>query len=90
VEDVTEQIVELFAAIGEAPLFEPFSRCLECNGLLVEETEEAVRGHVPPFVEKNFHRFHRCTGCGRIYWEGSHFQAMSEEVKALEARLKKG
>lgn len=89
-DDIIEQIVELFASTGEAPHFEPFSRCLECNGLLVEEAAEAVRGRIPPFVEENFHRFHRCPGCSRIYWEGSHFQAMSGEVKAIEARLKKG
>jgi uncharacterized protein with PIN domain len=88
--DVTEQIVELFASTGEAPLFEPFSRCLECNALLVGESAEAVRGRIPPFVEENFHRFHRCPECNRIYWEGSHFQAMSDEVKAIEARLKRG
>jgi uncharacterized protein with PIN domain len=83
-----EQIVELFAAIREAPRFEPFTRCLECNALLVETPEEAVKGHVPPGVERDFHIFHRCPACGRIYWKGGHFQAMTDEVKAIEARLK--
>jgi uncharacterized protein with PIN domain len=87
--DVNEQIIELFAAIGEAPRFEPFTRCLECNALLVDEEAEAVRGQVPPFVEKNFHRFHRCPSCRRIYWEGSHFQAMSQTVKEIEEKLRK-
>ena len=86
--DTDEQIVELFTAIGESPRFEPFSRCLECNALLVEEPEEAVKGQVPPYVEKNFHRFHRCPECRRIYWEGSHYQAMSVAVKKIEERLK--
>lgn len=89
-EGVVEQIAELYAALGEIPRFEPFTRCLACNALLVEEPEVAVKGRVPPFVERSFHRFHRCPGCGRVYWEGSHFQAMSEEVKAIETRLKKG
>ena len=86
--DTTEQIVELFAAIGEAPGFEPFTRCLECNILLVEAQEETVKGRIPPNVGKNFHRFHACPACGRVFWEGSHFQAMTDEVKAIEARLK--
>ncbi|HVO77170.1 MAG TPA: Mut7-C RNAse domain-containing protein [Candidatus Bathyarchaeia archaeon] len=88
-DDVDGQIIELFAAIGEAPRFEPFTRCLACNEVLVEAAVDVVRGLVPPFVEKTFHRFHRCPGCGRIYWEGSHFQAMSNEVKRIEASLKK-
>jgi uncharacterized protein with PIN domain len=88
-DDVNEQIIELFTAIGESPRFEPFSRCMECNALLVEESEEAVKGKVPPYVESNFHQFHRCPECGRIYWEGSHFQAMSNEVRTIEERLKR-
>jgi uncharacterized protein with PIN domain len=85
--DTAEQIVELFAALGEAPRFEPFTRCLECNVLLVETPEETVKGGIPPNVEKTFHRFHGCPACGRVYWEGSHFQAMKEEVKKIEAKL---
>jgi uncharacterized protein len=87
--DAAGQIVELFAAFDEAPCFEPFTRCIECNELLVEAPEEAVRGRIPPNVEKSFHRFHACPACGRVYWEGSHFQAMTDEVKRIEARLKK-
>jgi uncharacterized protein len=87
--DATKQIIELFAAIGEAPRFEPFTRCLECNELLVEASEETVKGRIPPNVEKSFHLFHACPACGRVYWEGSHFQAMTDEVKRIEAALKK-
>ncbi|MCX5754114.1 MAG: hypothetical protein NTW97_10835 [Candidatus Krumholzibacteria bacterium] len=87
--DTAGQIVELFAAIGEVPRFEPFTRCLECNELLVETPEEAAKGRIPPNVEKTFHRFHGCPACGRVYWEGSHFQAMTDEVKRIEAQLKK-
>ncbi len=87
--DVDAQIVELFAATGDAPRFEPFTRCLECNTLLVEEPEEAVKGFVPERVARDFHRFHRCPDCRRVYWEGSHFQAMSGKVEEIKARLKK-
>jgi uncharacterized protein with PIN domain len=86
-EGVSEQIIELFAALRLSPHFEPFTRCLECNAPLAEETAEAVKGQIPPYIEKNFERFHRCSECKRIYWEGSHFQAMSEEVKELETRM---
>jgi len=88
-EDTAEQVVELFTALGLAPRCEPFTRCLECNGLLVEENAEALRGQIPPYIENSFQRFHRCPDCKRIYWEGSHFQAMLGEVKELEAKMKK-
>jgi uncharacterized protein with PIN domain len=86
-EDVVDQIVELFKALREPPRFEPFSRCLECNAPLVEESGEAVRGEVPSYVEQAFRRFHRCPECRRIYWEGTHFQAMAREVKEIEERI---
>jgi len=88
-DDVDDQIVELFAATGDTPHFEPFTRCLKCNTLLVEEAEASVRGLVPERVARDFVRFHRCPDCLRIYWEGSHFQAMSDDVKGIEAKLKK-
>jgi uncharacterized protein with PIN domain len=88
-EDTAEQIVEIFTVLELAPRFEPFTRCLECNALLVEEAAEALKGQVPPYIEKSFQRFHRCPECRRLYWEGSHFQAMLGEVKKLEAKMKK-
>jgi uncharacterized protein with PIN domain len=88
-DDVNEQIVELFSALGEVPPLAPFTRCLECNALLLEESEEAAKGRVPPDVASAFHRYHRCPVCGRIYWEGSHYEAMSAEVKRIEERLAK-
>ena len=87
-EDTVEQIVELFTALREAPRFEPFTRCLECNTPLAEETADALRGQIPPEVERSFERFHRCPECRRIYWEGTHFQSMANEVKDIEERLK--
>jgi uncharacterized protein with PIN domain len=83
-ETVKEQIIELFETLGEAPRFEPFTRCLECNELLVEHPPAAVKGNVPPYIERTFTLFHRCPGCGRLYWEGSHYQAMAEEIREIE------
>jgi len=87
-ETFKDQIVELFGCMGETPRFEPFTRCLECNRPLQEEPSEAVKGEVPPYVEKTFRRYHRCPECKRIYWEGTHFQAMLKEIEEIEARLK--
>jgi uncharacterized protein with PIN domain len=86
-EDTTEQLVELFQAIDEPPQFEPFIRCLECNEPLVEESASSVENEVPTYIREHFDRFHRCPGCRRIYWEGSHFEDMTKEVEGLERRI---
>lgn len=85
--DTLDQLAELFDAIAEPPSIEPFTRCLECNAALVAVAAGDVRGAVPAHVERTFTEFHRCPSCGRVYWKGTHFEAMSEEVRRIETRL---
>jgi uncharacterized protein len=49
-----------------------FTRCSRCNGVLEDVARAAVLHRVPPFVAANAERFSRCSGCGQIYWPGSH------------------
>ena len=87
-EDVLDQIVELFAALGEPPRLEPFTRCLECNAVLVERSAGEARGRVPPHVGETFAEYRGCPVCGRVYWKGTHWNAMAAEVRRIEERLK--
>lgn len=85
--EADEQIIELFSKIGEKPALEPFTRCLECNVPLEDAEVSAVAGRVPAYISERFDRFHRCPSCGRIYWEGSHFEAMADEIGRLRRLL---
>ncbi len=58
----------------------PFTRCIECNGILKEATPAAVVDQVPGDVAKRFDRFWSCGDCERVYWRGSHFESLSERV----------
>ena len=64
-EAVADQVVELFATLPEPPRFEPFTRCLECNVVLVEEPLESVADEVEPYIAEHFQRYHRCPSCRR-------------------------
>ncbi len=87
--DVTmDQIAELFSKLGAKPDFTPFTRCLECNELLTEEPPEAVRDEVPPYIMGEFDEFHRCPACRRVFWRGSHFEAMVRKIEEIERMLK--
>ncbi|HEY9870313.1 MAG TPA: Mut7-C RNAse domain-containing protein [Candidatus Obscuribacterales bacterium] len=57
-----------------------FTRCVRCNGVLEARDKEAVRQHVPPMVYRIQEEFFACPGCGRHYWQGSHWQRMSRAV----------
>jgi uncharacterized protein with PIN domain len=69
-DQVTEQLVQVARrfTLPENPL----SRCSLCNSLLDEVSKETVKQEVPPFVYKTASGFSRCTGCGHVYWEGTH------------------
>jgi uncharacterized protein with PIN domain len=86
-EDADGQIIELFSKLGEKPALMPFTRCLECNVPLAVEKASAVEGRVPSYIRQRFHRFHQCPSCLRIYWEGSHYEAMVKEVERIRRLL---
>ena len=63
--------------------FKPFSVCLECNQPLEERSREEVKDRVPPYVFKTQHQYMECPACRRIYWRGTHWQAMARRLERL-------
>jgi uncharacterized protein len=64
----------------------PFSICLECNQNLVVRDKEEVRDLVPPHVFEAQSLYMECPSCHRIYWRGTHWQAMSQELERFTAQ----
>jgi len=60
-----------------------FSRCLKCNGTLVEVSKEEVLERLPECVKNNFDEFWQCSSCGNVYWKGSHYDRMKEKIVEL-------
>jgi len=60
--------------------FKPFSLCLECNQPLVKRSKTEVEGRVPPYVFKTQDQYVECPACHRIYWKGTHWQAMTRKL----------
>ncbi len=63
----------------------PFTLCLHCNLRLEAVGRNAVRGRVPERIAGRYAEFARCAACGRIYWQGSHWERMREMLGALLA-----
>lgn len=78
-ERLDEQIAEVRATVGGAP--QPFTRCPECNGRLAELAHAAARDLVPTYVWHTQTEFHRCAGCGRVYWKGTHWPAVAARLE---------
>ena len=70
------QFCELVERLGLRAGFRPFTRCMECNAPLAAVDKAEVLGRLPPSVRERHARFTRCTGCGRVFWEGSHWRRM--------------
>lgn len=85
---VAELLTALRGRTGERPVLEPFTRCLECNALLEDAAPESVAEKVPQRVRERCDRYVQCPSCGRIYWEGSHWEAMRGRVERLRGRLR--
>ncbi len=51
----------------------PFTRCRECNSELRDVAKAEVLERLPEKVRGVYERFQLCPGCGRIYWEGTHY-----------------
>ncbi|MFC1985554.1 Mut7-C RNAse domain-containing protein [Chloroflexota bacterium] len=61
--------------------FRPFTICLECNQPLVERSKEQVQDMVPPYVFQTQSQYMECPTCHRIYWRGTHWQAMTRKLE---------
>ena len=79
-----EPELQLEQVIGTLDLeikFRPFSLCQECNQPLVERSKGQVKERVPPYVFKTQDQYMECPSCHRIYWRGTHWQAMTQKLK---------
>jgi uncharacterized protein with PIN domain len=78
-----EQLREVIARLDLSRSMRPFSRCLACNEMLAPVDKAAVGDRLPPDVRDRHERFTACRGCGRIYWEGSHWRRMRAIVEGF-------
>lgn len=78
-EQLAQLVRELHLEIGDKVL----SRCLVCNHEIESISKEDAAGHVPDFIYRTHHTFHRCPLCGRIYWHGTHVERMLRAVSQI-------
>lgn len=81
--DPVEQLQETVNLFQAAALIRPFSRCLRCNGILIEVAKDEIIHRLETLTIKYYHLFYTCRGCGQIYWQGSHQENMRNLLKRL-------
>jgi hypothetical protein len=84
------QLLEVLRRFDPVRLVSPFERCLRLNGLLAPAARDAVAVRLPPRTLKEHEAFFLCLGCGRVYWQGSHYDRLLEFIGAVQAELSGG
>jgi uncharacterized protein with PIN domain len=81
------QLAEVLEQFDLADRMEPFSRCLRCNTPIAAVDAGTVSDRLLPRTRVNFQDFRHCPGCGRIYWQGSHYGRLAALVQRARQRL---
>ena len=85
----SEAIAAVLDRVDIAREIRPFSRCLRCNTVLSTVAKEHVAHRLPAKVKARFGRFARCPSCERIYWKGTHHDAMGKVISRILENIKK-
>ncbi len=81
-DDADQQLVEVLRRFDCAAQTAPFSRCMKCNDLLEKVAKEEIVEQLEPKTRKYYEEFRRCSGCGKIYWKGTHFERLQSLISA--------
>ncbi len=85
VDDPLEQLRRVLARYALNDEARPFTRCMECNGDLHAVPKAELAPELDAHTRQCFDAFWRCSGCGRVYWRGSHYDRLQGLVEAVLA-----
>jgi len=60
-----------------------FTRCAECNDVLLDTGREEVHGKVPDYIRETQQDFRQCPTCKKTFWAGTHCKRMKEKITKL-------
>lgn len=84
-EQLRQMITELHINVSSV-----FSRCLDCNRKVYAIKKTAILTRLPEKVRQKEEHFTICRKCGKIFWHGTHYQAMLQFLyRELDGVLKK-
>lgn len=82
-DDFREQLRQVILPCRVDPFAALFTRCTRCNTPVVAVLKAEMAGHVPPYVFSTQEHFARCARCQRIYWSGTHYDRVREQLRMM-------
>ena len=85
--DPNKQLLEILNRFDLQSLISPFTRCMDCNGVLHSVQKEDIVAEIPLKTAKYYSEFYRCPSCKKIYWPGSHYQKMKKKIDRIRGEF---
>lgn len=73
-----EQLSEVLERFDLWKSLRPLALCSLCNSPVEPVEKDEVAAALPPRTAERYQEFWRCSGCGQIYWKGSHFKSLEQ------------
>ena len=86
-EEAKEQLKQVVTHFKLTNNFDPFSRCIRCNGLLEPVSKETISNELQENTRQYFDAFWQCNNCKHIYWMGSHHERMLRLIEGIRDEL---
>ncbi len=74
------EVVERFRLDTRAGFW---TRCTLCNAMIEQVDKAAIQEIVAPSVFQIYDEFFCCSGCGHVYWCGSHVERILRNLETL-------
>jgi uncharacterized protein with PIN domain len=78
-----KQLVEVIERLDLKRSFQPFTRCMLCNGEIRSVEKSAIESQLNQKTSEEFDEFWQCANCGNIYWKGHHYDRMCELIRDI-------
>jgi uncharacterized protein with PIN domain len=83
-ENLEDQVAQVLAELDLTP-DQSYSRCPRCNVLLEKLDHKVAKARVPPYVARTHKRFKLCPACRQVYWRGTHWRQMEQQMARFRA-----
>ena len=87
-----EQLLEVLDKIDLWESIKPFTRCMSCNGLLVQLPMDCklfnqLKNAIPEGVISWCSEYNYCRSCLKVYWKGSHYEELLQRIERFHDTL---
>ena len=80
VEEQVDEVLKRYRLYGKV---RPLQRCPLCNGLLQPVRKKEIEHLLLPKTARCCEQFHQCRRCGKLYWQGAHYQNIGRWIEQI-------